>query len=90
MKKRIKKVYDDDDGRVIAPMNVDGMPWASTNTHAQPESESEKGDNDQIQLTPKEQRAMMGGVLAASLLVTGAFILAGFLFILFCVGVWLR
>ncbi len=27
MKRRKKKQYDDDDGRVIAPMNVDGMPW---------------------------------------------------------------
>ncbi len=27
MKKRAKKVYDDDDGRVIASMDVDGMPW---------------------------------------------------------------
>ena len=27
MKYRKKKQYDDDDGRVIAPMNVDGMPW---------------------------------------------------------------
>ena len=24
---RKKKQYDDDDGRVIANMNVDGMPW---------------------------------------------------------------
>ena len=27
MSKRKKKVYDDDDGRVISSMNVDGMPW---------------------------------------------------------------
>ena len=27
MKKRNKRIYDDDDGRVISPMNVDGMPW---------------------------------------------------------------
>ena len=27
MSKRKKKEYDDDDGRVISPMNVDGMPW---------------------------------------------------------------
>ena len=27
MKRRKKKQYDEDDGRVIAPMNVDGMPW---------------------------------------------------------------
>lgn len=26
-KERKRKQYDDDDGRVIAPMNVDGMPW---------------------------------------------------------------
>lgn len=25
--KRKMRLYDDDDGRVIAPMNVDGMPW---------------------------------------------------------------
>ena len=28
MKKRKQKRYDDDDGRVIAPMNVSGMPWS--------------------------------------------------------------
>ena len=27
MRRRPKKQYDDDDGRVIADMNVDGMPW---------------------------------------------------------------
>ncbi|MEG2453285.1 MAG: hypothetical protein RSB20_00275, partial [Clostridia bacterium] len=27
MCKRNKKVYNDDDGRMVAPMNVPGMPW---------------------------------------------------------------
>ncbi|MFA7664274.1 MAG: hypothetical protein WCY33_05715 [Clostridia bacterium] len=31
MKKK-KKEYQDDDGRVIAPMNVEGMPWFNSKT----------------------------------------------------------
>ena len=55
MKKK-KKVYDDDDGRVIAPMNVDGMPWYD---RRQPkgtgqESETEFSYND---LSPEEKKA---------------------------------
>ena len=26
-RKKEKRAYEDDDGRVIAPMNVEGMPW---------------------------------------------------------------
>ena len=90
MKKERKNKYDDDDGRVIAPMNIDGMPWYSGNHklfgNKQP-SEQNSGD---IQLTPKETRAMLGGVFAAALLVAGVFALAALLFILFCVYVWLK
>lgn len=32
MKKNKKNKYEDDDGRVVAPMNVDGMPWFDTRT----------------------------------------------------------
>ena len=91
MKKRDKKRYDDDDGRVIAPMNVDGMPWhrkdISDRTDRLPEG---NGEQDQITLTDSEKRAMAGGVFAAALLVAGIFVLAGLLFILFCVFVWFR
>ena len=95
MKKNKKKIYDDDDGRVIAPMNVDGMPWNREQDGAAPKprkgvQEQETSPQDELQLTPKEQRAMMGGVIAASLLVAGIFALAGLLFILFCVFVWLK
>lgn len=41
MRKRKRKVYDDDDGRVIAPMDVDGMPWH--NRHA-PKKRSGDGE----------------------------------------------
>ena len=92
MKKRNKKLYDDDDGRVISSMNVDGMPWY--NEKEKQEKQHEKNTYqrtaDELDLTPKEKRAMMGGVFAAALLVAGVFALAGFLFILFCVFVWLK
>ena len=94
MKKRNKKVYDDDDGRVISPMNVDGMPWnhGGIANHDAKHTEREKPmlDENEIELTPQEKRARMGGVFAAAFLVAGAFLLAGFLFILFCVLVWFR
>ena len=91
MKKREKKVYDDDDGRVIAPMNVDGMPWSKRSSPAPqiPKAETPKADDD-LQLTDKEKRAMMGGVFSAAILIAGIFVLAGFLFILFCLFVWLK
>jgi len=88
MKKRNKKVYDDDDGRVISSMNVDGMPWY--NEKPTFEKGEKKSDFDDLQLTKKEKRAMLGGVFAAALLVAGVFALAAFLFILFCVHVWLK
>lgn len=94
MKKRNKKVYDDDDGRVISPMNLDGMPW---NRGGMTDREPQEGnlntgskDENEIELTPKEKRAMMGGVFAAAFLVAGVFLLAGFLFILFCIHVWFK
>lgn len=93
MRKRRKKIYDDDDGRVIAPMNVDGMPW--NRDGAEPISKDKKDstvkrENDDLMLTAGEKRAMVGGVFAAALLVSGIFVLAGFLFILFCVFVWFK
>ena len=91
MKKRNKKVYDDDDGRVIAPMNVDGMPWRQGNADAPSKGERENSNSqNELHLTDGEKRAMMGGVFAAALLVAGIFLLAGLLFVLFCVFVWLK
>ena len=91
MKKREKRVYDDDDGRVIAPMNVDGMPWSRKSSPAPqiPKDEAPKVADD-LQLTAKEKRAMVGGVFAAAILIAGIFVLAAFLFILFCLFVWLK
>lgn len=80
-----KKTYDDDDGRVVASMNVDGMPWYIR--EHRPRSQRPTGETGE-QLTREEERALIWGALKAGLLIAGAFILAAFLFILFCLYVW--
>ena len=89
MKKR-KKEFEDD-GRTIVPMNVAGMPWHTEGaSKSKKQKEITESPEDELNLTAKEKRAMMGGVIAAALLVAGVFILAGLLFILFCVFVWFK
>ena len=91
MSKRKKKEYDDDDGRVISSMNVDGMPWYDEKKSLFGGTKKQKErPEDELHLTKQETRAMMGGVFAAALLVAGVFALAALLFILFCVHVWLK
>ena len=90
MKKRNRKIYDDDDGRVVSSMNVDGMPWYNEGLETKPDTDSTDRDEEQLELTREEKRAIASGVFAASALVAGIFILAGFLFVLFCKFVWLR
>ena len=93
MKKRTRESYDDDDGRVISSMENVGQPsWYSEKLSKKMtrEDSEEKRPTDEIRLTPEEKRAMTGGVFAAAMLMAGVFALAGLLFILFCVFVWLR
>ena len=78
-----RKRRDDDDGRTIATMNVEGMPWHRPDSPA-----GESGAP--VQLTPAEARAAMWGALKAALLIAVVFILGAFLFILFCEHVWLK
>ena len=86
MARNKKKPSFVDDGRTIANMNVEGMPWYSEAKN-KPEN---KGKNDFTDLTFKEKRAMMRGILGAALLIAALFLLVFFLFILFCSYVWLK
>ena len=82
-----RKLHDDDDGRVIANMNVDGMPWYQRSERQT--SPIPKGRSDCFSdLTKEETREIIRGALKASLLIAGVFILAMFLFILFCLYIW--
>ena len=85
---RQKKTYDDDDGRVIANMNVDGMPWYMRDTKVK--ATKEGSGSDFSDLTKGETREIVKGAVKAGLLIGGIFILACFLFILFCIFIWFK
>ncbi len=76
---------DYDDGRTIAPMNVEGMPWFVNETDT---SESPNSDQQPLQLTRREMGMLLGGVVLAVLAVGAVFLVGYFLFILFCTNVW--
>lgn len=82
MKKR--REYDDDDGRQIADMNVDGMPWYVRKSS--PASES--NGSEPVHLTREEKLSLYGGILKAVLLVSAAFVGVYFLVILFLTRIW--
>ena len=76
------KYRDEDDGRTIANMNVEGMPW-----YMDP---AQKTQGEKVRLSKTEARAAMWGALKATLLVVGIFAGAFALFILFCDNIWFR
>ena len=89
-----KKKRDEweDDGRVIANMDVDGMPYtfrrgARRNYDA---FGKKKIKSDPIDLTKKEKRSIAWGAASAYLLVLAAFVVGFGLFFLFASKVWLK
>lgn len=84
-RKKEKRVYDDDDGHVIANMNVDGMPWYRKES---PEERTRQKNNE---FSKDQTRYIILGTLKAALLIAGVFLGAIFLFILLIYVVsWLR
>ncbi len=81
-----RKRYDDDDGRVIASMNVDGMPWYQRSERFERKKRAQASDFSD--LTKEETREILKGAMKAALLIAGVFILAMLLFILFCLYIW--
>lgn len=89
-----KKKRDEwvDDGRVIANMDVDGMPYtfrrgARRNLDA---FGQKKRKSDPIELTKKEKRSIAWGAASAYLLVMAVFVVVFGLFFLFASKVWLK
>ena len=75
--RRKRQEHDDDDGHVIAPMNIEGMPWYRKN----PIGAGSNSRNDS-KYSQKETFYIIMGTLKAALLIAGAFIGVFFLFIL--------
>lgn len=94
MSKKKEKFVDD--GRTIANMNVEGMPWYhpekgdSIRENGDPAKNNAPKQTYQDELTPAGRRSMMLGVLGAAMLIAFIFIAVYFLFILFCSKVWLQ
>ena len=80
-----RKQYDDDDGKVIANMNVDGMPWYVDRAN---KTEKSEGDSEPVPLTKEERRAYMRGTMTAAFLVTGLFALVFAAVIILLVFAW--
>jgi len=79
-----KKVYDDDDGRTIVDMNVEGM-----KNYTSPDRKKARDEIRQLNLTKKERRALFWGaykVVAQVVLITSVAIVGAFLLI----WLWLR
>jgi hypothetical protein len=75
---------EEDDGRVIASMDVEGMPGYTGFAGAQ------KTGSPQETLSTRETRRLIAAGMKWALLISAGFALLLILFILFCVRVWLR
>lgn len=80
---QIETSPDSEDNRVIADMNIEGMPWYVKTKPLYKES-SEPVPN----LSKRELRHLTFSATLAALLVASVFLVAFFLFILFCMNIW--
>ena len=77
--------YDDDDGRVIIDMNVEGTPWHDK--HSRQKTHQGVPGN---QLTKSQARLYTWYSIRAGLLVGFVFSATWVLFVLFCTQIWFR
>ena len=73
----------EDDGRTIARMNVEGMPWYT------PESPDAQAKTESSQeMTREERGAYIWAAVRAGLLILAVFAVVFFLVLLFCTKIW--
>lgn len=82
------KKYDDDDGRVICDMDVDGMRWHDKKVRR--EEKAQRREVQGEQMTNSEARRYNCYALLAGLVIVLVFSVAWVLFILFCTKIWFR
>ena len=85
---RNPKKHDDDDGRVICNMNVEGMPWHDKRV-IKGKSATQPGSQAQ-QMTRLETLRYAWYSILAGLLIVLVFSAIWVLFVLFCTEVWFR
>ena len=92
MSKKKHKEEFFDDGRVIANMNVEGMPGSSFRFKRTAVNGTRKAKSgaEQENHTKEERTSVIGGIIT-SYLVFGIIVFGAFaLFILFCIKVWFK
>ena len=80
---RKQRLPEDDDGKVIAPMDVDGMPWYVERLHR-----NEAPQGEPYKMSRKEAWIYILGALSASILMILAFVAVIALFILLLLHLW--
>ncbi|MFC2064486.1 hypothetical protein ACFLXB_05275 [Chloroflexota bacterium] len=85
---RRPKTYDDDDGRTIVNMDIEGMRWHDKTV------KREKSNRQKpilgTQLTKSESRLYSWYSLIAGFVVASVFSATWILFVLFCTQIWFR
>ena len=87
--KRKPKQYDDDDGRTIVNMDVEGMVWHDRRVRRQQRASS-SGTAKGSQMTRSESRLYTWYSLLWGFVFASVFSLTWILFVLFCTKVWFR
>jgi hypothetical protein len=83
---RKKKQYDDDDGRTIIKMDVEGMPWFNKSSQGE---KSIPGKNAiAAQVTRSESRLYTWYAVLSGLLIAAVFSVTWILFTLFLTQIW--
>jgi hypothetical protein len=82
------KQYDDDDGRVICSMDVEGMRWHDQSVRRKERAERKTAHGDQM--TRSEASRFNWYAILAGLVIASVFSVGWILFILFCTKVWFR
>ena len=82
------KQYDDDDGRVICNMDVDGTRIHDKRMRREQRQMPRVAQGDQM--TKAEARQFTWYAILAGLLIASVFSVTWILFILFCTQIWFR
>jgi hypothetical protein len=82
------KQFEDDDGRVICNMDVEGMRWHDRRVRR--ENRESHRVNQGNQMTKAEARQFTWYAVLAGLLIAAVFSVTWVLFILFCTEIWFK
>lgn len=81
---------EEDDGRTVCNMDVEGMPWHDKRVRREVKAASRKTAAPGEQMTRSEARIFTWYAVLAGMLVAFVFSVVWVLFILFCTQVWFR